>query len=190
MKQIIENKSGRYEVIEIDDDTPILQYLKERNRVFKLQRVNHETYEFLKKIEGDYYLQDRGKPIAGFARLKGNSFSSSGGLKISDSEEIISGSFVIQDDQIIYEAGAPFFRERDSFVYTNGNTYFTEMSMLDLLKEELQIKRKYLIYMGKKLEMKPYKCEDIFEEVSAEEILEYATNPEKGEYVLRNRRYF
>lgn len=190
MKQIIEDRRISYEVVEIEDNVLILQYLKERNRAFKLQRVNHETYEFMKNCVGMPYIQNRGTPIAGFAPLKGDSFRSSGGLKISDSEGIIGGSFIIQDDRIIYTAGEPFFKERDGFVYTNGNTYFTEMTMFDLLKEELQIQRKYLIYMGEKYIKKPFGYEDIFEEVSAEEMLEYATNPEKGQYVLRNRRYF
>lgn len=155
-----------------------------------MRQVDHETYELLKKIEEYCYLEDRGKPIADFARLKGNSFESSGGLKLSDSKEMIGGSFVIQDDQIIYDSGIPFFKERDTFVYTNGADFYTEMSMVELLKEKLQIKTKYLIYMGKKVEVNPYRCEDIFEEVSAEEMLEYATNPGKGQYVLRTRRYF
>ena len=54
----------------------------------------------------------------------------------------------------------------------------------------MQIKRKYLIYMGKKYTKKPLGYEDIFEEVSPEEMLEFATNPEKGAYVLRNMRRF
>lgn len=44
--------------------------------------------------------------------------------------------------------------------------------------------------MGQQLNSRILDYEDIFEEVSAKEMLEFATNPEKGEYVLRNRRSF
>lgn len=34
MREIIEDKFGKFEVIEIDDNISILQYLKGRNRAF------------------------------------------------------------------------------------------------------------------------------------------------------------
>ncbi len=62
------------------------------------------------------------------------------------------------------------------------------MSMLDILKEELNKKRQYLIYIGKK--SKGYRSEEQFDEVSKSELLEYAQKPEKGEYILNKIRHY
>lgn len=69
-----------------------------------------------------------------------------------------------------------------------GTEFYTDMSMLDVLKEELNRKRQYLIYMGEKVN--GCKSESQFHEVSKEELLEYAQNREKGEYSLKKRRYY
>lgn len=129
-----------------------------------------------------------GNFIAGYGQLKGNNFKSSGGLKISDPKKTINGSFIIEDKRIIYDAVQPFYEERDAFVYGSGYEFYTDMSMLDILKEELNRKRQYLIYMGQKLNNCRY--EEQFDEVSKSELLEYAQNHEKGEYVLKKIRHY
>lgn len=83
----------------------------------------------------------------------------------------------------------PFYEERDSVVYS-GISYYTEMDILTILKEELNRKRQLLVYMGEEFDKKKYRYKDLFEEVDKELFLEYAINPEKGEDVLSRRRYF
>lgn len=186
MKEIVKNNTIDYELVRIRQNTPVLDYLKRNYFSFRLKQVSSEMLESLKKssklIEMKY-----GDFIAGYGELKGNDFRSSGGLKISDSKENIKGSFIIQDKRIIYDALEPFYKERDSFVYMYGTEFFTDMSMLDILKEELNKKRQYFIYLGQKLN--GYKMEAQFNEVSKDELLEYAQYPEKGENILKKRMY-
>ena len=62
------------------------------------------------------------------------------------------------------------------------------MSMKEILLEELEIKRQYLIYLGERLENKRYV--DDFEEVSRKEFLEYITDKEKGRLILKKMRKY
>lgn len=187
MKEIIKNNIIDYELIKIRQNTPILEYLKNNNFSFRLKQV---TPEMLKQLKASNNLIDieYGDFIAGYGRLKGDNFKSSGGLKVSDPTENILGSFIIEEKRIIYDAFRPFYKERDSYVYMYGTEFYTDMSMLDVLKEELNRKRQYLIYMGEKLN--GYKLESQFHEVSKDELLEYAQNREKGEYSLKKRKYY
>lgn len=187
MKEIVKSNITNYELIKIRKNTPILEYLKRNNFSFRLKQVSFEMLEQLKI--SDYPIDmEYGNFIAGYGHLKGNDFRSSGGLKISDSKKNINGSFIIENKRIIYYAIQPFYEERDTFVYGSGPEFYTSMSMLDILKEELNKKRKYLIYMGQKLN--GYRLEEQFDEVSKSELLEYAQNSEKGEYVLNKIRNY
>ena len=187
MKEIIKNNIINYELIRIRQNTPVLEHLKKYNFSFRLKQVSPELLEQLKN--SDHLIDMKyGNFIAGYGRLKSESFRSSGGLKISDSKENILGSFIIEEKRIIYDAFQPFYKERDSYVYMYGTEFYTEMSMLDVLKEELNRKRQYLIYMGEKIN--GCKTEFQFHEVSKEELLEYGQNREKGEYSLKKRRYY
>lgn len=187
MKEIIKNNIINYEVIRIRQNTPVLEYLKRHYFSFRLKQVSPELLEQL-KISDHPIDMKYGDFIAGYGKLRGDDFRSSGGLKISDSKKNIPGSFIIEEKRIIYDALRPFYKESASHVYTNGIEFITDMSMLDVLKEELKRQRQYLIYMGEKVTG----CvpESQFHEVSKEELLEYAQNPEKGEYSLKKRRYF
>lgn len=186
MKQILENCYGSFETINIRQNTPTLEYLKEREKYrFVLKKATHE--QFIELQNATKFMDIKCKPMVAFAPLKGNNFRSSGGLKVSDPDKKIGGSFIIEEQRIVYDAMQPFYEERDADVY-NGCTYYTEMDMLTLLKEELNQKRKLLIYMGQ--EKNGVHFNDLFEEVNKEEFLEYVINPEKGENALSRRRYF
>ena len=187
MKEIVKNNIINYELIRIRQNTPVLEYLKKHNFSFRLKHVSPELLEQLKKFDNPIDME-YGDFIAGYGRLKGTDFRSSGGLKISDPKENILGSFIIEEKRIIYDAFLPFYKEKDSYVYMYGTEFYTDMSMLDILKEELNRKRQYLIYMGEKVN--GYIPESQFLEVSKEELLEYAQNREKGEYSLKKRRYY
>ena len=187
MKEIIKNQTIYYEFINVPENISVLKYLRETEHFFNLRYVSFDTFEKLKGAKGIIYLKDR-KLLAGCSNPKGNDFKSSGGLKVSDPDKIIVGSFIIQEDRIIYDARCPFYEERDSFVYTNGREFYTTMSMKEILLEELEIKRQYLIYLGKRLENKRYV--DDFEEVSRKEFLEYITDKEKGRLILKKMRKY
>lgn len=185
MKQVLGPLIEDYKTILIRQNTPTLEYLKKHNTQFRLQQVNHEQFCMLQNHDKVISMNYKNF-IAGYGELKGNHFRSSGGLKISDPEEKINGSFIIEGKRIIFDATCPFYQERDAYVY-GGYIYYTEMSMLDILKEELNRKRKLLIYMGEELDKQKYRCNDLFEEVSKEELLEYAIDPSKGEQALERR---
>ena len=187
MKEIVKYNIINYELIKIRKNTPILEYLKRNNFSFRLKQVTPKTLEQL-KISDNFIDMEYGNFIAGYGQLKGNDFRSSGGLKISDPQENIRGSFIIEDKRIIYDVVQPFYEERDSFVYGSGPEFYTSMPMLDILKEELNRKRQYLIYMGQKLN--GCRLEEQFDEVSKSELLEYAQNREKGEYILNKIRHY
>lgn len=184
MKEILENCYGYFKMIEIEENIPILDYLKEKYR-FRLKQVNHE--QFLELQKANTFMEIDCNPVAALSSAKGTSFRSSCGLKVSDPTEKVNGSFIIEEDRIIYDALQPFFKERDAGRY-NGISYYTEMNMLDILREELNKKRQLLIYMGQELIGIHY--HDLFEEVNKEEFLEYATNPLKGEEALARRRHY
>lgn len=188
MKQIIENRLVEYKVINIDSNTTVLDFLKENNFSFRLQHVSEEKFEQLKNADKPMYIE-YGNFIAGYGRLNGNNFRNSGGLKISDPTGKIMGSFIIEDERIIYDAAVPFYEERDAVVY-GGLIYYTTFTMQDILLEELQKDKKYLIYYGETTENFQYIPQ--FEEVSREKIIEYATDAEKGKQALQKRicRYY
>lgn len=187
MKQIIEDRLIGYETINIEDNISVLDYLKEKNNTFTLNQVNVEMFELLKNSNGKINVINS-KKFVGYSSLKkGSIIGSSGGLKISDPEKNVNGSFIIEENRIIYDPLQPFYREYDCGVY-RGKIYYTTMSLLELLKEELKANREYLIYMGTKIENPCSK--ELFDEVSGDELLQYALNPEKGNIVLSKRRYF
>lgn len=184
MKEIVMHNTIDYKLIKIRKNTPVLQYLKGISNSFCLRQV---TPEMLDKLKKSSHLIDmeHSYPIAGYAPLKGDHFRTSGGLKMSDAQGSIPGSFIIESKRLIYDASVPFYKERDSYVYLYGTKFYTDMGMMDLLKEELNRKRQYLIYMGQRLN--GHRFEDQFDVVSKEELLEYAQNCEKGEYILKKR---
>ena len=99
MKEIIKNNIINYELIRIRQNTPVLEYLKKHNFSFRLKQVSPELLEQLKN--SDHLIDMKyGNFIAGYGRLKSESFRSSGGLKISDSKENILGSFIIEEKRI------------------------------------------------------------------------------------------
>lgn len=175
-----------YNYINSDKTVEIVNYMKTQvdsgNPIFySIYSEEEIKREPEKRNTGIFYF--RGRKNAKFAIL-----NAGGGLKISDSKKNINGSFIIEDKRIIYNAIEPFYEERDAFVYGSGYEFYTTMSMLDILKEELNRKRQYLIYMGEKLN--GYRFEEQFDEVSKNELLEYAQNCEKGEYVLNKMRHY
>ena len=101
-----------------------------------------------------------------------------GGLKLADENSRIFGSFTVDDEKIVYSPIMPFYEEKDASIYLNGNVYYTTMTMNDLFVEELKKDRKFLIDLGKRL--RDFKIIQEYEEISWEEMLEFATYVDKG----------
>lgn len=190
MKKVVKNCTIDYRVLNIRENTPILNYLIKNIDIpsFRLQHIDEETFKLLS--ESDKLIDiSYGNFIAGYSNYKkGDNFRSSGGLKLSDNTENVLGSFVVENKRIIYTPDSPaFFDERDSYVYA-GRIYYTTMSMPEVLAELLKRKRELLVYMGSKIENTKYV--DIFDEITKDEMMEYAINPEKGKLLLQRKKYF
>ncbi len=183
MIEIIKNDVISYETIHIPNGKRILECLKENTRwQFTLERVSPSMFQKIKRAQALGELLDRydACPIVGYSpNVKGDyDFQSSGGLKLSSDQEKILGSFVIEEDKIIYTPIVKFYEERDCFVYSRRD-FYTTISMPEILKQELCSNRQCLIYRGE--EIKNLTFRPVFESVSQSEMMEYATNPSKGE---------
>lgn len=182
MKQLIENMIFDKRIIKLEDKVPVLKYLKENNFKFTLSHIEHQEFEMLKNKENwkAPLIKDYKGLIAGYSsNIKDEIsiyFRQSGGLKISDNNSEIPGSFIIEDKRIIYDSTIPFYEERDRFVYF-GNEFYTHMSMIDILKEELEFDKECLIYMGRIRNGCRYEVN--LQKISKEELLEYAKDKEK-----------
>ena len=191
MRQIIKYNTINYETLHIREDQRVLDVLKQDAFCqFRLQRVS--PFQFMKFQEAerkeeilDFYYN---RYIVGYNPfVKGDSFRSSGGLKISSDEDDFIGSFVIDNERIIYTPLCKFYEERDSFVYS-GTDYYTTMTMPEIVAEELIENRKFFIDMGE--ELRGFTPCPVLEEVSSVEMLEYATDPSKGKTAYEKRRKY
>ncbi len=180
MNQIIKYNYVEYKTINIKNNTSTLKYLQDHNFTFRLQQLDPQIFAQIQHTSELFKLRNENL-LAGYANISSNHLKEAGGLKLSDPQGIIPGTFIIEETEIIYNPRIHFYEERDTFVY-NGLTYYTPKNLTDLLKEELFKKRKYLIYLGEKLQNYDYIPQ--FEEVSAEELISYDENQDKGEAIL------
>ena len=159
------------------------EYLKKENSSFRLQYVSKETFQQLLIAEKNLFLT-RKNFLAGYAPLKGEHFRSSGGLKVSDPQGMIPGSFIIEESRIIYDCWSePFYRERDSFVYGATNKiYYTTLQLPEILAEELKRKRKFFLYLGE------IQDQVELEEVTKEKLMSFALDKEES-YQLQKKMY-
>ena len=179
MIEVIKNDVICYETIHIPKGESIVTYLRENTRwQFRLQRVSSQEFDRIKKAQEKETLLDRydACPIVGYSPIVMGDygFRSCGGLKISSDEEDILGSFVIEEDKVIYTPEVKFYDERDSYVYSRRD-FYTMVSMPEVLEPELS-NRQMLVYRGEELgDFRP-----IFESISQNEMMDYAIYPEKG----------
>jgi len=183
MIEIIKNDLIHYETITIPDGVQILERLKENTRFeFTLKRVSIPEFDRIKKAQETDQLLDHlvTCPIVGYNPfVKGdNAFQSSGGLKLSSDQKEVLDSFVIEEDRIIYTPVVKFYEERDCFVYSRRD-FYTTISMPEILEQELHFNRECLVYRGE--ELKDLRFRPIFDSLTCDEMMEYATNPAKGE---------
>ena len=109
------------------------------------------------------------------------------GIKISDPNGKIFGSFNIGDGKIIYSPIFPhFYEERDNIKFANDN-YFTTMTFEEIMQRQIDLAAEFYIHTGNYMALKDVaKYGDyIFEEISKDQMLEFLYQPETGEKVLR-----
>lgn len=189
MKQIIKNELIQYQALSIENNTSVLDFLvKDCSFNFVLQKVESALFKRMLNNPNELLYLEYQSFIAGYnPNCRDDSYRSSGGLKLSDENEKVLGSFSIFPDKVIYNPFSVFFhKERDCFVYF-GTHYYTTMSMIEILREVLDDKD-LLVCLGN--DYKHLNYVPILEKISREEMVAYATDPLKGEKLLQKRRYY
>ena len=109
------------------------------------------------------------------------------GIKLSDPNGKIIGQFDIRNHIVTYSPIFPFFYEERDLIKFANDTYFTSLSFEQLIMNQIDHAIKYYIHIGNY-----YSPKDIvkygnyiMEEVSKEKMIEYATNPELGNKILK-----
>jgi len=108
------------------------------------------------------------------------------GMKLSDPYGLIPGVFDINNRIITYSPIFPlFYDERDNIKFAK-DTYFTSMTFQEIIINQINNAMEYYLHVGNYstardiLKYGSY----IFERINKEQMLEFATNPEKGQKVL------
>lgn len=109
------------------------------------------------------------------------------GIKISDPNGNVFGSFNISESKIIYSPIWPhFYEERDHIKFANDN-YFTTMTFEEIMERQIDLATEFYIHTGNYMALKDIiKHGDyIFEKISKDQMLEFLHQPETGEKVLK-----
>lgn len=182
MTKIIENQGFLFNAINISQNESVIDYLKSTNNGFVLKHVDHRIFDAMQvnRFTSNSFLSFISNNIAEYSKyyIEENSIASL--LKIEDNEKIF-GSFVIEEDKVIYSPYSLAIKH-DRLAYSQI-CYYTTMSMYELLIDTFRTKDyiEYLLFAGATTNSK-----DIFQTSSKEEILDYATNREKGVELIKN----
>lgn len=109
------------------------------------------------------------------------------GIKISDPNGNVFGSFNIGEGKIIYSPIWPhFYEERDHIKFANDN-YFTTMTFEEIMERQIDLATDFYIHTGNYMALKDIiKHGDyIFEKISKDQMLDFLHQPETGEKVLK-----
>lgn len=199
MRNILRNDFYNCTLLEIDDNTSLVNYLINEKRVFnsfKLNNVTSKEFDMLKECNSaealiDFEISNSSFSIVVCTRRKGEDYRSSGGLKFQNIKDGILGSFVVEGNRVIYCPCAPHFtEERDAYVYNNiQDKYYTDISMPEIFKEVLDEKSVFLIDTGRAIKsVKPYGIFPYFIEITKEQMLECAVNPLIGKKIEEERK--
>jgi len=108
------------------------------------------------------------------------------GMKLSDPYGLVPGVFDINNRIITYSPIFPlFYDERDNIKFAK-DTYFTSMTFQEIIINQINNAMEYYLHVGNYstardiLKYGSY----IFERINKEQMLEFVTNPEKGQKVL------
>lgn len=178
--KILETKKS-----EIDNDRFFLSYISSE----ELAKYDFNNKESLMEFRrACISIDDPLKPMGG-CNLRKEELEKGiryAGMKLSDPYGIIPGVFDINKGIITYSPIFPlFYDERDNIKFAR-DTYFTSMTFQEIIVNQINNAMEYFVHIGDYSTAKDILKYGnyIFEKVSKEEMLEYATNPEKGHKVL------
>lgn len=109
------------------------------------------------------------------------------GIKLSDPSGKIFGSFNISDGKIIYSPIFPhFYDERDNIKFAN-DSYFTTMTFEEIMKSQIELATGFYVHIGNYMTLKEISKNGnyIFEQINKNQMIEFVSNPENGEKILR-----
>lgn len=109
------------------------------------------------------------------------------GKKLSDPYGLIPGVFDINNGIITYSPIFPlFYDERDNIKFAR-DTYFTSMTFQEIIVNLINNAMEYYVHIGNYVAARDILKYGryIYERINKEQMLEFATNPEKGQRVLR-----
>lgn len=109
------------------------------------------------------------------------------GIKLSDPYKKIPGVFDIRNSVMTYSPIFPFFYEERDLIKFANDTYFTSIPFETILINQINNATKYYIHIGNyQMARETIKYgRYILEQISKEQMIEYATNPELGEKVRK-----
>lgn len=183
-QRILQERKG-----ELDSERFYLKYISDEelsqydfnnpNSLCKL-RKKVGTYQNPIKLMGGYNLRydNKDKDIRDF------------GIKISDPYGKISGQFDFTNQVVTYSPIFPFFYEERDLIKWAEDDYVTNMTFEEIVMNQINCATKYYVHTGdydKIPDIIKYGSY-IMEEVTKQEMIEYAINPEAGEKILRKYR--
>lgn len=142
---------------------------------FRKERISNKFP--IKCIGGCNYEGNMGKEIREF------------GVILSDPYEKIEGQFNINNRIMTYSPIFPFFYEQRDLIKFADDTYYTSIPFEEVLMNQIENATEYYIHIGNyhtAAEVANY-GRYIFERISKNEMIEYATNKELGENVKKKQ---
>ena len=109
------------------------------------------------------------------------------GIKISDPSGKILGSFNINEGKIIYSPIFPkFYEERDNIKFANAK-YFTTMTFEEIMEKQIDLATEFYIHTGNYMKLQEIlkNGEYIFEKITKDQMLEFVSQPEEGQKILK-----
>ena len=105
------------------------------------------------------------------------------GTKLSDPEERIIGEFDVRDGIMTYSSiWGQFYDARDIIKFAN-DSYFTTIPFNQLIAAQIKFAEKFYVHTGDGRKIKDPRF--FYDEVSREQMIECATNPDVGNKILR-----
>lgn len=108
------------------------------------------------------------------------------GIKISDPNGKIFGTFNINNGKIIYSPIFPrFYEERDNIKFAK-DIYFTTMTFEEIMYRQINLAREFYVHTDNYMSVKEIlkNGEYIFEKISKDKMIEFITSPENGEKIF------
>lgn len=177
MKEIIKRNNLKIELLTLEENTSLLEYLKKESSKFVLRTISTRNFEELKNQELPINVLDccTWDFIADYGQASGNQ------ELVRLGQENFMGYYTIDNESIIYHPKKP-----EIYTYTySGIEYFTKLDMSQLLFEILSENKNRNLLLD--LENKKGETK-IYERINESQMMEYALNPEKGKKLIKTIR--